>query len=158
MTQPLIEVVLANDTKKIAEARKLIQEYGQSLKINLDFQNFQTELKKLPGQYIAPKGILLLAIVDSKVVGCVALREYAANSCEMKRLYVKDAYRGKGIGKLLVTRLIEEARKIGYEFMKLDTIPGMKRAQEIYESYGFYDINPFVYSPIDGTRYMELKL
>lgn len=158
MSQINIEVVLADDSKKISEARKLIQEYGNSLNINLDFQNFKQELKKLPGQYIAPKGILLLATLDNKSVGCIALRELNSNSCEMKRLYIKEAYRGQGIGKMLVTRLIDEARKMKYEYMKLDTLPGMKRAQEIYESYGFYDINPFVYNPVDGTRYMELKL
>lgn len=158
MTPAQIEIISATDSKKIAEAKKLIQEYGNSLKISLDHQNFKQELKKLPGEYVAPKGRLLLAYVDGKVAGCVALREFANNSCEMKRLYVKDNYRGQGIGKQLVTRLIEEARSAGYEFMKLDTIPGMTRAQQIYESYGFYDINPFVYSPVDGTRYMELKL
>lgn len=158
MTPAQIEIVNANDSKKVNEAKKLIQEYGNSLKISLDHQNFKQEIKNLPGEYVAPKGRLLIAYVDGKIAGCVALREFANNSCEMKRLYVKDTYRGQGIGKQLVTKLIDEARNIGYEFMKLDTIPGMTRAQHIYESYGFYDINPFAYSSVDGTRYMELKL
>lgn len=158
MTPAQIEIVVANDHKKVADAKKLIQEYGNAIKIDLNFQNFKEELKKLPGNYVAPKGILLLAYVDNKAAGCIALKELNSNSCEMKRLYVRDAYRGQGIGKQLVTRLIEEARNMKYEFMKLDTIPGMIRAQQIYESYGFVDINPFVYNPTDGTRYMELKL
>jgi GNAT superfamily N-acetyltransferase len=140
------------------EVRKLFLEYAQSLEINLSFQDFSKELEMLPGKYSYPDGTLILALVDSKLSGCIALRKLSKEVCEMKRLFVREAYQGLGIGKELVKRIIEEGRKLGYHYMRLDTLPTMNKAQAMYVSLGFYDIESYVYNPVEGTRYMELKL
>lgn len=142
----------------IEEIKQLFIEYSQSLGVNLDFQNFETELNTLPGKYIPPSGALILALVDGKAAGCVALRKMDDDICEMKRLYVRNDYRGLGIGNKLISMIIEEAGKLNYSYMRLDTLPTMKRAQELYKSYGFYDIEPYVYNPVTGTRFLELCL
>lgn len=133
-------------------------EYAQSLEIDLVFQDFETEFKTLPGKYGPPDGALILALVDGKGAGCIALRKISDSICEMKRLYVHDEYRGLGIGKKLIMMIIEEARKLNYRFMRLDTLPTMEKAQKMYKSFGFYDIEPYVYNPIEGTRFLELGL
>jgi len=97
-------------------------------------------------------------LVDGKRAGCIALRKISDSICEMKRLYVHDEYRGLGIGKKLILLIIEEARNLNYSFMRLDTLPAMKKAQEMYLSFGFYDIEPYVYNPIEGARFLELRL
>lgn len=153
-----IEFKKVTGQELIQEAKQLFLEYAQSLKINLGFQDFEIELKLLPGKYGPPNGVLILALVDGKEAGCVALRKVSENICEMKRLYVRDYYRGLGIGNELITMIIEEARKMNYSYMRLDTLPTMGKAQELYRSYGFYDIEPYVYNPIEGTRFLELKL
>lgn len=142
----------------IEEVKQVFLEYAQSLEVDLTFQNFEEEFKGLPGKYTPPDGILILVLVDGKGAGCIALRKILEDICEMKRLYVRNDYRGLGIGKKLVNMIIEEARKLNYSYIRLDTLPTMKRAQELYTSFGFYDIESYVYNPIKGTRYMELKL
>lgn len=142
----------------IEEIKRLFLEYAKSLKIDLAFQNFEAEFNTLPGKYGSPHGILILALVDGKEAGCIALRKISEGICEMKRLYVRDDYRGLGIGKELITMIIEEARKLKYSYIRLDTLPMMKKAQDLYLSFGFYDIEPYVYNPIKGTRFLELKL
>lgn len=138
--------------------RKLFSEYAQSLQIDLTFQDFESEIKGLPGKYGSPDGALILALVDGKEAGCVALRKITEDICEMKRLYVRDSYRGLGIGKALANIIIETAVKMNYQYIRLDTLPTMKSAQALYTSLGFYDIAPYVYNPIEKTRFMELKL
>mgnify|MGYP001329994236 CR=1 FL=1 len=142
----------------IEEVKQLFLEYAQSLKIDLCFQDFETELKTLPGKYAPPDGALILALVNNKPAGCVALRKITENICEMKRLYVRDDYRGLGIGRRLITMIIEEAKKRNYHYIRLDTLRTMKKAQKLYTSFGFYDIEPYVYNPIKGARFMELNL
>ena len=142
----------------IEEIRKLFLEYARSLEIDLDFQDFETELKTLPGKYQPPDGALILALVEGREAGCIALRKISKDICEMKRLYVRDEYRGLGLGKKLVGMIIDEAVNKHYQYMRLDTLPTMKSAQSLYSSFGFYDIEPYVYNPIQGTRFMELKL
>jgi ribosomal protein S18 acetylase RimI-like enzyme len=142
----------------IEEIKQLFLEYAQTLETDLAFQNFGTELKELPGKYVSPDGTLILTLVDGKAAGCIALRRISQDICEMKRLYVRDDYRGLGIGKKLITMIIDEARKLEYNYIRLDTLPTMKRAQDLYLALGFYDIEPYVYNPIEGTRFMELKL
>lgn len=142
----------------IEDVKQLFLEYVKSLKVDLAFQNFETELKELPGKYGPPDGVLIIALINCKAAGCIALRKISEDICEMKRLYVRDDYRGLGIGKRLITMIFEEASRLNYHYLRLDTLPTMKKAQDLYISLGFYDIEPYVYNPIKGTRFMELKL
>ena len=143
---------------KLQEVKQLLTEYAESLNIDLAFQNFETELKELPGKYCPPDGALILVTVDGNASGCVALRRISDDICEMKRLYVRDAYRGLGIGRKLVAMVIEEAARLGYRYIRLDTLPTMEKALELYRASGFYEIEPYVFNPIKGTRFLELKL
>ena len=152
------EFLHVTEGEMIEVIRKLFLEYARSLEIDLDFQDFETELKTLPGKYQPPDGALILALVEGKEAGCIALRKISKDICEMKRLYVRDEYRGLGLGKKLVGMIIDEAVKKNYQYMRLDTLPTMKSAQSLYLSFGFYDIESYVYNPIQGTRFMELKL
>lgn len=154
----IIELVYITGHDLLEEARQLFLEYSQSLDIDLCFQGFETEYKTLPGKYAPPDGALLLVLVDGKAAGCIALRKLSEDICEMKRLFVRDAYRGLGLGRKLAGAVIEEAKRLGYRCMRLDTLSTMKRAVELYASFGFYDIEPYIYNPIPGARYMELKL
>ncbi len=138
--------------------KNLFKEYASSLGFDLSFQNFEEELSKLPGDYSAPKGCLLLAIHNDKISGCVALRYIDDNICEMKRLYVKPEFRGLGIGKKLALAVIEKGKTLNYKYMRLDTIEFMKQAIKLYESLGFYEIEAYRYNPIKETRFMELNL
>jgi ribosomal protein S18 acetylase RimI-like enzyme len=153
-----IEFKYANGKNLIEKVKQLFLEYAQSLEVDLYFQDFKTELKNLPGKYGSPDGVLILALVDGKAAGCIALRKISKNICEMKRLYVRKDYRKLGIGKRLINMIIEEAIKLNYHYIRLDTLPTMKRAQDLYASIGFYDIESYRYNPIKGTRFMELNL
>jgi ribosomal protein S18 acetylase RimI-like enzyme len=153
-----IEFKYATEVALVEEARQLFREYAQSLGISLDFQDFEEELQSLPGKYASPDGALILVFVDGKTAGCVALRNSSKDTCEMKRLYTRDEYRGTGLGNKLIVTVIEEANKLDYRYMRLDTLPSMEKAQRLYESHGFYDIDPYVYNPVEGTRFLELKL
>jgi GNAT superfamily N-acetyltransferase len=151
----LIEPAGADD---VDEARRLFTEYQASLGVDLSFQDFASELATLPGQYASPRGRLLLAQSDGAVAGCVALRPLVDGACEMKRLFVRPAFRAGGLGRLLAARVIDEARAIGYARMCLDTLPSMGRAQQLYEALGFRDIDAYRYNPVAGTRYLGLDL
>jgi len=153
-----IEYIQITDKTMLQEVKELFLEYADSLNVDLCFQDFENELNSLPGKYSPPEGALILSRIDGKAAGCIALRKISNGVCEMKRLYVRPDFRGFGIGKKLVNMIIEKARELGYEFMRLDTLPTMKSAQALYESFGFYDIGEYVYNPIKGTRFMELKL
>jgi GNAT superfamily N-acetyltransferase len=134
-------------------------EYAQSLGVNLCFQNFEQELAGLPGHYAAPDGRLLLAEYDGQLAGCVALHQWEPGVCEMKRLYLRPSFRGKGLGRVIAETIIAEARNIGYHRMLLDTIePLMKDAVEMYRKLGFREIAPYRPNPIAGAMYMELQL
>jgi putative acetyltransferase len=154
-----VELIQAILPGHIEQTRALFLEYAESLGFSLCFQSFDEELKTLPGAYAAPSGRLLLAHYDRQPAGCVALRKFQENICEMKRLYVRPAYRGKRLGGILVERVIAEARAIGYERMWLDTIASsMKDAVELYRKIGFKEIAPYRVNPIEGALYMELLL
>ena len=154
-----MKLIQAETPEQIEEARRLFREYQSWLKLDLCFQNFERELLNLPGDYAPPSGRLLLAEIDGKVAGCVALRPAGEGACEMKRLYVRPAFRGTGLGRRLAETIIEEARSAGYERMRLDTIPGaMERAVGLYRSLGFVETTPYYHSPVEGTLYMELPL
>jgi ribosomal protein S18 acetylase RimI-like enzyme len=154
----VIEFMHASGQVEIGEIKKLFIEYVQSLDTDLAFQDFETEIETLPGKYTSPGGALIIALIDCKAAGCIALRKISDDICEMKRLYVKDSYRGFGIGIGLVNMIIEEAIMLNYRFIRLDTLPTMKKAQDLYKSLGFYEIEPYVYNPISGTKYLELEL
>ena len=139
--------------------RELFLEYAQSLGVNLCFQNFEVELAELPGHYAPPGGRLLLAEYEGHLAGCVALHEWEPGVCEMKRLYLRPAFRGKRLGRVIAETIIAEAKNIGYQRMRLDTIePIMKDAVEMYRKLGFREIAPYRPNPIAGAMYMELKL
>jgi GNAT superfamily N-acetyltransferase len=143
----------------VAQARELFLEYAQSLGMNLCFQNFEQELADLPGSYAPPDGRLLLAEHAVQLAGCVALHKWEDGICEMKRLYLRPAFRGKGLGRLLAEAIIAEARTIGYQRMRLDTIePIMKDAVQMYRRLGFREIEAYRANPIVGAIYMELPL
>ena len=139
-------------------ARQLFREYAASLDFDLNFQDFDDELRRLPGDYVQPGGCLILAMLDAEPVGCVALRRISGRICEMKRLYITPTRRGTGVGRLLVETIIDSARQIGYEKMRLDTVPSMDTARCLYASVGFEEIEPYRYNPIDGATFMELDL
>ena len=153
-----LDVVGPACPKALEVARLLMREYAASLGFDLGFQDFDRELEALPGEYGPPGGRLLLAWLGDRLAGCVALRKLQDGICEMKRLYVRPAFRGHRIGRLLAERAIAEAREIGYGRMRLDTVPSMQRAQSLYRSLGFYEVEAYRYNPIPGAAYLELKL
>jgi len=157
-----IERVTASDSDALLEIRKLFEEYSRSLDVDLCFQNFEKELRELPGDYQEPKGVLLLAFVDGTAAGCCALRQLKAagfpNTAEMKRLYVRPQFRGKSIGPELVDQLLAFAKLKGYDSVALDTLKSMTEARALYARLGFHEIVPYYDNPNEGTTYMKLEL
>ena len=156
-------VLTCPDTPEAIEAtREIFREYARSLDVDLCFQNFEAELAGLPGEYAPPGGHLLLAHVDGQLAGCGALRALSeadyANACDMKRLYVRPAFRGFGLGRILAEGLLDEARRIGYSAMLLDTLDDMEAARELYGSLGFSEIPPYYFNPIPGAHYLKADL
>jgi ribosomal protein S18 acetylase RimI-like enzyme len=144
---------------EIEEIRGLFLEYAQSLNFSLCFQNFDKELRDLPGDYALPHGRLILCQFDGKAAGCVALKRLEPQVCEMKRLYVRPEFRGHQIGRKLALHLIEEARRAGYTAMRLDTVRGtMDPAIGLYRSLGFKEIPAYYKSPIPDALFLELDL
>ena len=156
MTETLLR--FAASVEEIETARVLFREYEKSLGISLCFQNFAEEVATLPGDYAPPGGRLLLAFVEGRPAGCVALRNIWEGISEMKRLYVRPAFRGMKLGRRLTEAVLDEAKSIGYRAVRLDTLATMKEAQALYLSMGFADIPPYNDHPIAGTRFMEKRL
>ncbi|MBN1509447.1 MAG: GNAT family N-acetyltransferase [Sedimentisphaerales bacterium] len=154
MTEWELLEVLGNGN--LEQVRALFVEYAHDLPFDLSFQDFEDELKGLPGRYARPSGRILLAKHGNAFVGCVALRQIGEGTCEMKRLFVQPRSRGKGIGKALAQAIIEEARRIGYKRMRLDTV--LEPAKSLYRSLGFREIPPYQHVPIEGVVFMELEL
>jgi ribosomal protein S18 acetylase RimI-like enzyme len=154
----MVKILQVKTSEEVAQARTLLEEYSASLDFDLHFQNFRDELAGLPGEYAGPFGCLLLAWHGDQVAGCVALRRIEGEVCEMKRLYVRAAYRSLGAGRLLARAIIAEARKRGYSRMRLDTVPSMKEARALYDSLGFREIPPYRNNPIPGAAFLELAL
>lgn len=141
-----------------AIARALIREYAEGLDVDLAYQGIDEELGGLRERYAAPNGCLLLAEVDREPAGCVAVRRLGDDLCELKRLFVRPAHRGFGLGRLLTLAAVEEARRLGYARMRLDSLPSMATAAELYRSLGFREIAPYYASPVEGTLFLELDL
>jgi GNAT superfamily N-acetyltransferase len=142
----------------IEDARTLFGEYERALAFPLAFQGFAHEVATLPGDYAPPAGRLLLARWQGALAGCVALHQFGDGVGEMKRLYVRDDFRGHGIGRALATRVIDEARAIGYRAVRLDTLARMHEAVALYRTLGFVDIAPYRHNPMPDTIYLELAL
>lgn len=159
---PPVTLVAASTPEQIRAASELFEEYAANLGIDLDFQGFKEELAQLPGDYAEPRGTLLLAMVDGEVAGCCALRplddvDYS-NASEMKRLYVRKAFRGFGLGRQLAEAILEAAQRLGYASVLLDTLNDMEAARALYEELGFVEIPPYYHNPIVGAHYLKVDL
>ncbi len=142
----------------LEEVRALFREYEEWVAVDLSFQGFAEELARLPGDYVAPLGTLLLSVVDGLPAGSIAVRQWQAETCEMKRLYVRPRFQGCGCGRFLAEQAIGWASEAGYSRMVLDTLPAMAAAQRLYEQLGFRDIQPYRSNPVPGARFMALEL
>ena len=154
----MIEIRSAELPRDLEVVRALFEEYANGLGVDLAFQGFDRELAELPGKYQPPAGSLLLAWNGERAVGSIALRPLDSRICEMKRLYVRPEARGEQLGRRLVERLCREARDAGYARICLDTLPMMVSAQSLYESLGFVPVEPYVFNPIPGTKFLALDL
>jgi putative acetyltransferase len=153
-----IQLVEAASPELVGRARDLFREYQQAIGIDLCFQSFEKELAELPGQYTSPRGHLLLAMVENTLAGCAAMRPLGATTCEMKRLYVRSAFRGQGIGERLARQIIALARQAGYRQMRLDTHDSMEAAIGLYRKLGFVECEPYGNTPCPGILYFKLLL
>jgi ribosomal protein S18 acetylase RimI-like enzyme len=154
----VVRIDQATSEADLDAIRKLFHEYADSLGVDLNYQGFDREVRELPGDYAPPAGTLLLARHDHDIVGCVGVRPFDERTAEMKRLYVRPSGRGLGLGRTLTEAAITFARDAGFERMRLDTLPQMQRAQELYRTLGFVSIDPYRFSAVPGTVYMELVL
>lgn len=162
MNGPDIRLIEPDSPALLDATREIFREYAAGLGVDLCFQNFEAELAELPGEYAAPAGTLLLAVVDGQVAGCGAMRPLAdvdyANACEMKRLYVRRAFRGFGLGRQIALALLDRALQAGFSNMLLDTLDDMEAARDLYESLGFEEIPPYYFNPIPGAHYLRADL
>lgn len=154
----MLSLIHVETAEQVGQARELSKEYAASLGVDLCFQNFECELAELPGDYAPPAGRLLMAMDGARAAGCVALRKIDDETCEMKRLYFRSEIRGKGAGKALVNAILSEALAIGYQRMRLDTLPQMKQAIALYRSLGFRPIPAYRHNPVAGALFLELDL
>ena len=153
-----ITAVTSSDDPRVGQARSLLLEYVNSLGVDLSFQNVERELADFPASYLPPGGALLLATHAERLAGSIAMRALDDRVCEMKRLYLRPEFRGLGIGRKLAVAIMDTARGMDYQRMRLDTLPGMDDAQRLYHALGFKQIEPYYENPIPGTRYLELDL
>lgn len=162
MQAPPISLVVPDTPALLDATREIFREYAASLAIDLCFQGFEQELAGLPGDYAGPHGLLLLAFVDGALAGCGAFRPLPdcdyANACEMKRLYVRRAFRKFGLGRLLAQALLDRATEAGHSAMLLDTLDDMEAARGLYGSLGFVEIPPYYFNPIPGAHYLKADL
>lgn len=155
----LTEIIQAHSAADITHARELFKEYEAWLEVDLCFQSFEKELAELPGKYSPPDGRLLLATNNGQLAGCAALRKIDHGICEIKRLFLRPQFRGQGLGRQVAEAIIREATRIGYQRMRLDTLPPkMNDAIALYRSLGFKEIGPYYDNPVPGAKFMELDL
>lgn len=157
-TSKSMELLAAESREDLKEVKQLFLEYERSTGVSLCFQGFQEELDHLPGKYREPEGVLLLLKIGGKACGCCALKPLEEKICELKRLFVLEEHRGRGISKVLMERILKEARERGYEKIRLDTLDTMKPAIGLYRSVGFEEISAYIYNPLPGARYFEKRL
>lgn len=161
-SSPTLEFLTPATPEQLAATRLIFQEYADQLGVDLCFQNFEAELAGLPGDYAPPQGCLLLALLDGEIAGCCAMRPLETvdypNACEMKRLYVRQGFRGLGLGRQLAEAVLDAARIAGYHSVLLDTLNDMEAARALYEDLGFKDIPPFYHNPIAGAHYLKADL
>ncbi|PWU24430.1 MAG: GNAT family N-acetyltransferase [Candidatus Rokuibacteriota bacterium] len=153
-----LRIVEVEAPADVAAARTLFLEYAGTIGIDLCFQDFEAEVEALPGAYSSPAGRLLLGLQEDDLAGCVALRPLEEGVCELKRLYVRPAFRGRGVGAQLAEAVIGAARELGYERVRLDTLPSMEAALRLYERLGFREIESYYSNPVAGARFLELIL
>ena len=162
MDIPPVSLITPQSSTELDAAREVFQEYAADLKVDLCFQSFEAELASLPGEYAAPRGALLLAVVEGQVAGCCGLRPLDSvdypNASEMKRLYVRRAFRGFGLGRLLADAILDAARQAGYQCVLLDTLDDMEAARALYDDLGFEDIPPYYHNPIPGAHYLKANI
>lgn len=162
MPRPSIQLITPGTPGQLDATRQILTEYAEQLGIDLCFQNFETELADLPGDYGAPGGALLLALVDGEVAGCCGLRALDSvdypNAAEMKRLYVRKAFRRFGLGRQIADAVLDLARADGYHCVLLDTLDDMEAARALYTNLGFTEIPPYYHNPIAGAHYLKVDL
>jgi putative acetyltransferase len=162
MVGPDIQLITPESPEDWQETRLILRDYANSLDFDLCFQGFEEELAGLPGAYAQPGGLMLLALIDGAVAGCGAFRPLPdadyPNACEMKRLFVRPAFRRFGLGRILAQQLMDRATEAGYSSMLLDTLDDMEAARGLYESLGFVDVPPFYFNPIPGAHYLKAEL
>lgn len=162
MPRPTIQFITPESLEHLAATRQIFTEYATQLGIDLCFQNFASELADLPGEYSPPTGLLLLALVDGELAGCCGLRALDSvdypNAAEMKRLYVRKAFRRFGLGRQLAEAVLDGARMAGYHSVLLDTLDDMESARALYAELGFEDIPPYYHNPIPGAHYLKVDL
>jgi GNAT superfamily N-acetyltransferase len=154
----VLKLVHVSSPEEMPLVRRLFEEYASSLDIDLCFQGFDRELETLPGEYAPPRGTIIVAFVDGEAVGVAALRPIDDTVCEMKRLFVEPAHRGKGAGRSLAEAVIERAREVGYASLRLDTLQSMTEANALYASLGFTECAPYRFNPCERPVFMELPL
>jgi ribosomal protein S18 acetylase RimI-like enzyme len=159
---PRVQLLTPESVEQFDATRAIFRDYAAGLGVDLCFQNFDAELSALPGDYAAPRGALLLATVNGELAGCGGMRALPdvdyANACEMKRLYVRRAYRGLGLGRMLAQALMDQAVRAGYSVMLLDTLDDMEAARSLYVALGFQEIPPYYFNPIPGAHYLKAEL
>jgi putative acetyltransferase len=162
MEAPRIELVVPETPALLDATREIFREYAGELTVDLCFQGFDAELATLPGDYAGPQGLLLLAFVDGALAGCGGFRPLPgsdyANACEMKRLFVRRAFRRFGLGRLIAQALMDRALQAGHSVMLLDTLDEMETARGLYDTLGFVEIPPYYFNPIPGAHYLKVDL
>lgn len=162
MPRPTFQFITPDSPELLAATRQIFTDYATQLGVDLCFQNFAAELADLPGEYSEPRGALMLALVDGEIAGCCGLRSLDSvdypNAAEMKRLYVRKAFRRFGLGRELAETMLDRARMAGYQCVLLDTLDDMESARALYAELGFVDIPPYYYNPMAGAHYLKVDL